>query len=307
MARARLTAGLAIVAVFLSAESGQAWGRQGHRIVARIAAKNLTPDTRAKLTAILGAPDAELETAMALASIWPDLIDKKRTGTSNWHFVDAPVFSPFSVAGLCVGGDCVIDQIDAMRRRLQTNQRGFRLLQPPDPARGMTSQQLAFLIHFVGDVHQPLHAAGNGDRGGNCLTLSNGLVHDDGSPMSSDLHAVWDTDVVLAVMQVHGNEARTAANLFQRFRTGAAVTQASPLDWARESNELARTIYQALGMRPRSAAPGQCASGLPRIAVSERDLRARVADVEQRLMRAGIRLSNMLNDICKGEGCKARP
>lgn len=304
---ARTTIVIILLTALLAPQPGWAWGRQGHRIVARIAARSLSPEARVRLRAILGTPDAELETTMAVASIWPDLIDRKGTGTSNWHFVDVPVFSPFSTAGLCGKGDCVIDRIEEMRRRLQTNQRGFRLLQAPDPPRAMTSQELAFLIHFVGDVHQPLHAAANGDRGGNCIGLTGALTHADGSAPTDNLHAVWDTDVVLAVMQMHGNESRTAAALLQKSRSGTAVPQTSPLEWARESNALAKTIYQQLGIRARTAPPGQCAQGLPRVSITQKVLAGHVADAEQRLMRAGIRLSTMLNEMCRGDGCMAQP
>ena len=85
----------------LFARSGFAWGAQGHRVVARIAAKHLSQLARTKLAAILGTNDAGLDAAMAQAATWPDDIDKTKTGTRNWHFIDVPVSKPFSTAGLC--------------------------------------------------------------------------------------------------------------------------------------------------------------------------------------------------------------
>src|ERR1035437_5839895 len=67
------------------------WGREGHRVVALIAAKNLSAAARAKAAAILGTNDAGLDAAMAAAATWPDEINKPATGTANWHFVDVPV------------------------------------------------------------------------------------------------------------------------------------------------------------------------------------------------------------------------
>ena len=116
--------------------------------------------------------DAALASAMAEAAIWPDRIDRAATGTSRWHFINIPLGEPFSIDGHCANHDCVVDQIENMRHRLQKNQTGFSLLAPPSPPRGMTSQELAFLIHFVGDIHQPLHAITNGDRGGGCVPLN---------------------------------------------------------------------------------------------------------------------------------------
>src|SRR5262245_44890959 len=69
-----------------------AWGSSGHRIVAKIAARNISPDVRAKVVSILGTTDAGLEEAMATAATWPDDgLNKKKTKTGDWHFVDVSV------------------------------------------------------------------------------------------------------------------------------------------------------------------------------------------------------------------------
>ena len=268
----------ALVSALLVPQLGRAWGREGHRIVARIAAKNLLQATRDKLRAILGVTsDAALADAMASAAIWPDRIDRAATGTARWHFINIPLGEPFSIDGHCANHDCIVDQIENMRNRLQKNRTGFSLLAPPSPPRAMTSQELAFLIHFVGDLHQPLHAITNGDRGGGCVRLSKALVHHDGNQDTTDLHIAWDIDTGLAAMNGHsGSEQATATALFMRFKNGATVTQGTPADWARESNTLAYLASQ-------------------------------VALVERRLMEAGVRLSNVLNEICSGDGCKATP
>jgi hypothetical protein len=299
-----------LVVTLLTPQPGHAWGRQGHRIVARIAAKNLLPATRDKLRAILGVSNAGLEDAMANASIWPDLIDRDSTGTDRWHFINVPVAAPFSTDGLCTAGECVIAQIENMQNRLQNNLTGFVLKASPDPPRTMTSQQLAFLIHFVGDIHQPLHTVVNGDRGGNCVRLTPPLAHT-GTPLpdTTNLHGAWDIDQVLAAMQTHGmSEAATANVLFQRFRNGAGVTQLTPTDWARESFALARSlVYQALKIPNHTAAPGRCAAGIKPVSVTTPYLNGNITVVERRLMEAGIRLSNILNQICSGTGCRPKP
>jgi S1/P1 Nuclease len=295
------------VMLLASATPAWSWGRDGHRVVARIAAKNLSQEARMKIAAILQTNAAGVEEAMARASTWPDEIDKVQTGSREWHFIDGPVTALFSVAGLCPQHNCVIDQIENLQSRLRNNTTGFTLLTPPSPPRPMTSQELAFLIHFVGDIHQPLHAATNGDRGGNCVELANPLLHPDGS-QTTDLHAVWDVDEVLRVFGALGKESATAAALFQRFKNGAAVQQVTVQDWARESNALARTsVYQKLQVPNHTAPPGVCAPGIAKITVTQSYLNGNVADVERRLMQAGIRLSNLLNQICAGAGCLANP
>jgi nuclease S1 len=295
-----------LLALVLSSAPLGAWGRQGHRIVARVAAKNLTPDARKKVAAILGTTTTGVEGAMAEASTWPDEIDKKSTGTEAWHFIDVPVTAPFSVAGLCANHACVIDQIENMRDRLKMNSTGFKLKQPPDPRRRMTLQELSFLIHLVGDIHQPLHAATNGDRGGNCVPLLHPLAH--GGSETKELHAAWDVDEVSAVLAKLGSESATATTLFQRFKNGAQVPDGTIVDWARESNVLARSdIYQKLMIASHTAPPGACATGIAKVDITNVYLDGNAADVERQLMRAGIRLSNLLNEMCAGDGCQAKP
>src|SRR2546428_5072539 len=73
------------------------WGREGHRVVAKIAAKNLSQDARNKVATILGTNNAGVEEALAEASTWPDEINKSQTKTADWHFVDVPVTAPFAI------------------------------------------------------------------------------------------------------------------------------------------------------------------------------------------------------------------
>jgi len=303
--RSRFAAGL-VVATCLAVPRVDAWGERGHRIVARIAARNLSPSTRTKLALILNVPDARLETAMAAASTWPDEIDKLQTGTRDWHFIDVPITAPFATTGLCPQHACVVDQIQEMCRRLRTNATGFALAAPPVPPRPMASQELAFLIHFVGDIHQPLHAATDGDRGGNCVNLKPPIEHPDGST-TTDLHAFWDVDEVLAVIaRQGGDEAKTAAALFQQFKSDTPVPQKSVGEWAREANQLARTqVYTKLALPSHTAQAGRCASNIAPLTIRATYVADTVSTAERQLLRAGIRLSNVLNAICAGSGCSA--
>ena len=301
---------ITVCAVSLYLVAGQtafAWGHEGHRVIARIAAKNLSATARQKAAAILGVDDAGLEDALAAAATWPDQIDKNATKTEAWHFINATITKPFSVTGLCVGHNCVVDQITAMQTRLATNAVGFALPVTPVPNRPMTSEELAFLVHFAGDVHQPLHSATDGDRGGNCVPLTSPLTHPDGTT-TTELHAVWDTDVVLAVFAALGNEQTTASTLFQRYKTSGQITQGTPTNWANEAWTLAKTaVYQALSIPNRPAAPNQCVANIAPVTVTPAYLSANVAAAEQQLLRAGIRLSNVLNQICTATACAANP
>lgn len=296
-----------VIAQTLVCHPSFGWGHEGHRIIAKIAAKNLSATARQKLAAILGTNDAGLESALADASTWPDEIDKSATQTASWHFINIAVGAPFSIAGLCPSHNCVVDRITDMQGRLAANTTGFTLPVAPVPARPMTSQELAFLVHFVGDIHQPLHAANDGDRGGNCVPLTTPLMHPDGTS-TSELHAVWDVDEVIAVLAALGSEDASALALFHRFKNGTKVTQAAPMDWAKASWSLAKTaVYQKLHIPNHSAPLGQCAAGIQSVTVTQAYLAANVSTVERQLLRAGIRLSRVLNQMCAGNGCKASP
>ncbi|HZT78404.1 MAG TPA: S1/P1 nuclease [Vicinamibacterales bacterium] len=283
-----------------------AWGHEGHRVIAKIAAKTLSTTARQKVAAILGTTDAGVDDALADAATWPDEIDKKATATEAWHFINVPITKPFATKGLCPNHNCVIDQITAMRTRLANNAVGFALPVAPVPPRPMTSQELAFLVHFVGDAHQPLHAATDGDRGGNCVPLATPLTHGDGST-TTELHAVWDTDEVLAVLSALGGENAAAATLVQRAAT-THVTQSTPRTWAKEAFTLAKSaVYQKLQLPNRTAPDDACAAGITAVTITSAYIDANVAAVERQLLRAGIRLSNVLNQICAGNGCQSNP
>src|SRR5215813_8361672 len=119
----RRVAAVVMCWILLIPSSGFSWGGEGHRIVAKIAAKNLSQDVRKKLSKILRTNDAGLEAAMAIAATWPDDgLDKKTTKTDLWHFVDVPVTGQFSIGHLCDADNCVLNRIDEMSRRLRMNE-----------------------------------------------------------------------------------------------------------------------------------------------------------------------------------------
>src|SRR5260370_40642282 len=110
------------LAILLTAPPGWSWGHDGHRLVAKIAAKNLSPDTRKKVAAILGTNDARVDAAMADAATWPDEIDKKTTGTADWHFIDAPGAGAFCLPGRWPAHKAAIGRTREMSAPLRTDQ-----------------------------------------------------------------------------------------------------------------------------------------------------------------------------------------
>jgi len=150
-----------------------AWGDLGHRVTALIAYRHLLPTARAQLDALL-ASDGDPLTAPDFASraTWADKYRNGHRETAAWHFVDIeidhpelqsacngfPVLTVDQIASQGPAQDCVVNKIEEFSAELS----GLRT----PPAERLLA--LKFLIHFVGDLHQPLHAADHQDRGGNC-------------------------------------------------------------------------------------------------------------------------------------------
>lgn len=163
----------------------RAWGPTGHRMVGALAAEALTPAARREVARLLhGEPDPTL----AGVANWADELrdhppaDDADLGkrTSRWHYVNlAEDDCGYVPPKHCPDGDCVIEAIRRQRDVLADRSR-------PDAER---AQALKFLVHFVGDAHQPLHAGYARDRGGNTFQLQV-----DGR--GTNLHALWDSGLL---------------------------------------------------------------------------------------------------------------
>ena len=254
-----------VAALLLAPGQAFAWGAEGHEVVAGIALRELTPGARAQVAHLLGS-----DVMLVQQSNWADEIKDQRRDTARWHFVDIPLQAPgFSLQRDCAGGDCVVAQIEADVAALRNRKLG-------DAAR---AQALMFLIHFVADVHQPLHAEDNDDKGGN-------QVHVEIGRERANLHKVWDVDVVEAM----GFDPGAVAAGIERKITPQqrqAWAKGTPADWANEAHAIARNhIYPPLR--------GARDIRLPR------DYAWREAPVTQlQLARAGVRLAWLLNTTLK--------
>lgn len=172
----------AFVILFALITRALAWGYEGHRIIANIAERCIEPATARRVRVLLA---VENETTLADVANWADQIRGQRRNTAPWHFVDIPIYpapgtpAAYDPARDCPGGNCVVAKIDEFAAELHDG--------------GLPSRQrleaLKFLVHFVGDLHQPLHASNNNDRGGNAVR-----VRFNGS--DTNLHAVWDNGII---------------------------------------------------------------------------------------------------------------
>jgi hypothetical protein len=243
----------------------QAWGPQGHEVIARIAADNLSPAAHLRISQLLGGDAPAL---MVLDSNWADEIRADRPETTNWHFVNIEIGSKgYDPRRDCAHDDCVVAQIN----------HDLAVLRDPKAQHAAKLEALRFLIHFVGDLHQPLHAADRHDKGGNSLAvLLNGK--------RTNLHRVWDEDVVVALGPDPGAVAGSIeAGLAPPDK--ARMAAGAPADWANESFGIAaKEIYARIPSRGQVRLPGDYAKRENSV-------------VRLQLARAGIRLAMLLNQI----------
>jgi hypothetical protein len=254
--------------VLIPLKHAYAWGQEGHSIVAEIAQRRLDRDTLRKVKTLLGG-----EIALASVASWADDYRAAHGETAGWHFVDIPYErNTYEAAVDCKTdpeqGDCIINALDRVQKTLAdcTKPNGERF------------EALKFLIHFVGDVHQPLHAAErNGDHGGND-------VHVTFFGKNVNLHAVWDTEIIMHTVFAWGTYvSRLEAKWFPGHDLSGLIG-GTPVDWALESHKFARDV----------------AYDFPADTHLDMDYYNKsVAVVDQQLALAGVRLARILQETLR--------
>jgi hypothetical protein len=162
--------------LLLTSSSASPWGAIGHRIVGRIAEQHLSSEARQHIQALLG-PES-----LAQVSTWPDEIrsDPAWNHADPWHYVSIADDETYETAPKNPAGDVV----EALQRLTGV------LRDPQAPPQDKVTA-LKFLVHLVGDIHQPLHVGRREDQGGNTIQ-----VQWFGAP--STLHTVWDAQLIEA-------------------------------------------------------------------------------------------------------------
>jgi hypothetical protein len=290
--KALLTAVLAALACSLVCSQAQAWGDLGHEVIALIAYRHLTPAARTALDAML-ASDTDTLTAgdFANRATWADKYRSAHRETAAWHFVDIEIDRPDLVEA-CFGfpllprgqwasqgpaQDCVVNKVEEFAAELKN----------PSTPPAERILALKFLIHLVGDLHQPLHAADHHDRGGNCVSLSLPLAPQNNRDVQT-LHAYWDVSVVNAL----GQSATLIAGRLDARLSAADLkewTGGSPRSWAMDSFEIGRRDAYALPSTPTCQGGGQ-----PVSLTRQYRHQAETAAATQ-LQKAGVRLAAVLN------------
>ena len=250
-----------------------AWGPKGHAVVADIATARLTPQTRSNLKLLLG------EASLASIASWGDEVRKQREESFGWHFVDIPKNAAgFSDQRDCFrpqdkhkGADtdhqnCVVDRIQMFAKILGSENAG----------REERIEALKWIVHFVGDIHQPLHAVEEA-RGGNDIKLA-AFGSEKCGDWPCNLHWVWDS---ILLEHTGYSEAEYVSRVEKLIRSKHLESKAGggPVDWANESHVQARQIID------RNAT-----------AVDERYYQDYIGLVDEKLGLAGLRLAALLNE-----------
>ena len=272
-----------LLAALAAASPAAAWWEYGHETVARIALDSVRPDTRAAIQRLLAkgrlldTPECPVAT-IEQASIWADCIKPLGDRFSyaySWHYQNVDICKPFDLKGPCKDGHCVSAQIERNARILADRK-------APERERLMA---LAFLVHFVGDLVQPMHGGDHQDLGGNRVAANYGLV---GGRVN--LHYIWDGP--LAERSISTPPAGAQAILAQiPPAEHSALAAGSVEDWSRESWEEARKYaYGSLLDDP-------CADNAqPRPTLTEDDVRALIPVVRRKVAAGGLRLARLLDD-----------
>ncbi len=198
-----------------------AWGPSGHRIVAQLAQQRLSPSAHAQVLHLLASTG---DHSLADVATWADELrddPSQRTlarATAPLHFVNfASSTCRYDPPRDCPGGHCVVGAIETYARVLGDHSR-------PDWERAVA---LRFIVHFVADAHQPLHAGYRHDRGGNRYQIQwNGR--------GTNLHAIWDTPVL------GSRHLGWRTYVKELGRTPLPVARGTPAQWAEESCRMTR-------------------------------------------------------------------
>ena len=321
---------MAIILSVAATPSAHAWGCQGHQTIALIAEKHLDPNALAMVDKILkdNPVDPTLKRfcqpvsadLLADAATWADDYREDHPETEGWHFFDIPRGAKrHNLDQYCPAStSCITAALKAQ----------IAILKTPGANPTAKATALRFVIHFAGDIHQPLHCTTNSDEGGNCVPVSffgsapqpkTVVSKHPGPPYIPhnvivyypNLHQAWDSRIIGRIAEGETVD-QFAAELDQQFKSKIAAWQHEGMifdNWAWESHELAEKVSYGdlpvpIPIEPRVTV-NSCGDNnhidLRMLQLNEQlgaDYQtAATPVVEEQLAKAGIRLSMILNQI----------
>jgi len=235
------------------------WGKIGHRTVGEIAQRQLTLTTEQRVNEIL---DGQ---TLAVASTWADEMRSNPDFDkfSTWHYVNLPI-------------DKNYEEVEHTQENVvKMINTAIPILQSPSASKEMKAFWLKYLVHMVGDLHQPLHTGRFEDYGGSKIKVN--FKGRKGADNETNLHVLWDTDMIDDYKMSY---TEYADKLIIQFRD-TSVEQGNSLEWSKESHSYVPKIYET-----------EAGSNLSYDYVYDN-----LPIVDERLYKAGIRLGNLLNEI----------
>jgi S1/P1 Nuclease len=220
---------------------------------------------------------------LAEVAYWADEIKDYPWGKSrgSWHYDNIPVCGEASPERTCRKGACASAQL--ARHIAILADRGQR---PRE-----RNEALKWVVHLVGDIHQPLHAADHRDQGGNRVEVAFFGARDNAPYGTIRLHTIWDVHILERLVADRGGEAGVVAAPVSAAQK-ARWEQGSIADWMRESHELAaRVVYPEL---PAGFACSRRIDGV--VPIGEAYYSRAAPVVEEQIRKAGIRLARVLNE-----------
>ncbi|HIF49767.1 MAG TPA: S1/P1 Nuclease [Cytophagales bacterium] len=246
---------LLVILIFNTSVYGNdIWGKNGHRAIGEIATQNLTQQTLKVVNKIL---DGQ---SLALVSTWADeMKSNSEFGKySSWHYVNIPLDKEYKQIEKNPKGDII-----------QAINKCIEVLEDKNSPKIAKSFHLKYLVHLVGDAHQPLHTGRYEDKGGNDIKLKFF-----GRP--TNLHKVWDSDMIDDYKMSYTELAESLTMLQQTSKS------LNPEDWVFESHQEVKKIYSEVK-------DGDY--------ISYDYINKNFSLIELKLYKAGIRLATILNEI----------
>ena len=276
----------------LSAQ-GLAWGPEGHSVVAEVAQRRLSPQATKMVEHLLGEGGS-----LASIASWADNVRVLRPSTANWHFVDLPLASDsYDPQRDCKAdtkkGDCVVAELDRLRDELRCakDDAGKR-------------EALKFAVHFLGDIHQPLHTVGDA-VGGNAIKVDVFMrgQKNCGGPcelthMSSNFHKAWDGDLINKMVWDWGAYVDRledgwlkSADAKPEQDASAPIDHAAIVKWAEETHKAAEKVWN---LKPANNV------------LDDNYLNTVAPVLDRQLGLAGLRLARFLNQAYASQSCPAQ-
>jgi len=278
---------LFLVSLTSAPDTCWAWGTEGHQITAYIAANHLNPVARRHVAQILEVADdpPAVAKAMGRAAVRPDLEFRvSAPETLDWHYMNiCRQDTPADEQARCPNGACLTVQIDRFAGDLRSGKKD---------GKWDSAAQLAFVINFMGEIHQPLHAITNADMGGKCIGV-------DSPEPTNTLHSLWGERLVSHLEhELHtSGPADTAAALERRFPDDN-TNGPSRAEIAWESHRLAeREAYKPLGIPMQPCQPTACIKSKESVKISQQYLDREWTVAGRQLALGGYRLAALLNAL----------